>query len=261
MRIGINIPNELLKRLEPLKPELNISQVCREALEAKAESYERMQARLESDAIGPAIARLMQQEEKFLAVISFDWQMLGWEDAASWVKAASDDNWNDLLDELQWLDEHNRPQWEMRHLFIDGVKLFHHREMELRARMKEMQQENAGFDRWLHRRYGGIDYKAIERDYMTAWTAYVIAVWERYCQSQQEQAEERRNRRQEAYRSRPQPELPEHLFADAQPDEKKPFRVVPFHSGYAPGVDPLKLNHLIGELDVEEFLDKQERLQ
>ena len=107
VRIGVNIPNELMKRLEPLKPELNISQVCRDALEAKAENHERMQARLANDAIGPAIDRLLEQEKEFLAAISFDWQALGWEDAASWVKGASDDNWNDFLDELEWLDEIN----------------------------------------------------------------------------------------------------------------------------------------------------------
>ena len=31
------------------------------------------------------------------------------------------------------------------------------------------------------------------------------------------------------------------------------FRVVPIHSGFVPGVDPLKLNQLNDQLEVEEF--------
>ena len=63
VRIGINIPNELMKRLEPLKRELNISQVCREALTAKAEGHERMLSRLENDDVALAIDRLLEQEK------------------------------------------------------------------------------------------------------------------------------------------------------------------------------------------------------
>ena len=116
VRIGVNIPNELMKR------------------------------------IGPAIDRLLKQEKEFLAAISFDWQALAWEDAASWVNGASDDNWNDFLDELEWLDDNNKPHWEIMPLHIDGVKHLHDREMELHNRMEQARQRNPGFDRWLHRR-------------------------------------------------------------------------------------------------------------
>ena len=214
VRIGINIPDELMKRLEPLKPELNISQVCREALTAKAEIRERVRARLGNDAIEPTLADLLEREKEFLAAISFDWRTLGLEDAASWVKAASDDNWNDFLEDIEWLDENNRPHWEIRPLFIDGVKHFHHREVELHKSMEQAQQQNPGFQHWLHRRYGGIDYKAIEREYMTVWTAYVGAVWERYRQLLGEHREKLSKERLEAWRNRPTPEVPERLLSD-----------------------------------------------
>ena len=259
VRIGVNIPNELMKRLEPLKPELNISKVCRDALEAKAASYERMQARLANDAIWPATDRLLEQEMEFLAAISFDWQELGWGDAASWVGAASHDDWNDFLEEIEWLNENNWPHWKIMHRRIDGVKHFHERTMELRDSMKQAQQKNPGFDRWLHRRRGGIDYQAIEQEYMTAWTAYVSAVWERYRQSLSEYLERLNKERLETWRNRHLPEVPENLVGDAQSREEPPFQAVPHHAAYAPGIDPLKLNHLIGDLDVAEFLGKQER--
>ena len=88
MRIGINIPNDLMRRLEPLKPELNISQVCREALEAKAVSHERMLARLDDGEIQEAIEMVWEQEKKFLAVIEVDWEVAGYEGAEAWTKAA-----------------------------------------------------------------------------------------------------------------------------------------------------------------------------
>ena len=39
-------------------------------------------------------------------------------------------------------------------------------------------------------------------------------------------------------------------------DAKQPFRVKPNNSGLAEGVDPLHLNRLIDELEVEDFLAK-----
>ena len=38
-----------------------------------------------------------------------------------------------------------------------------------------------------------------------------------------------------------------------------PYRVVPNHSGFAPGVDPLKLNQLNDELETEHFLETRSR--
>ena len=43
------------------------------------------------------------------------------------------------------------------------------------------------------------------------------------------------------------------------PQEDRPvFRVKPNHSGFKPGIDPLRLNQLNDELEVEEFLRKQQ---
>ena len=36
MRIGINVPNGLLDRVKQIRPEVNVSQVCRGALEQSA---------------------------------------------------------------------------------------------------------------------------------------------------------------------------------------------------------------------------------
>ena len=38
-----------------------------------------------------------------------------------------------------------------------------------------------------------------------------------------------------------------------------PYRIVPIHSGFVPGIDPLKLNQLNDELEVEDFLEESAR--
>ena len=82
--------------------------------------------------------------------------------------------------------------------------------------MEQARQRNPGFDRWLRQRQGGIDYQAIKREYMTAWTAYISAVWERYRQPLVEYLETVEKERLEAWRNRPRPDVPAHMLADFQ---------------------------------------------
>ena len=46
--------------------------------------------------------------------------------------------------------------------------------------------------------------------------------------------------------------------ADGKSAEKQePFRVVPNHSGFAPGVDPLRLKDILAEMDMEDYYRKE----
>ncbi len=236
MRVGINISNELMKRLEPLKPELNISQVCRDALTAKVEQYERMKAGLDDAETKAVVEGLWDREKELLSAIVFDWEMLGYQDAAAWVKAASLENWDDLLVELADCREHNWPEWEIVPPNIDGVDWLTDHQHELHNRTKELRQQEYDLYR-RHLRSGklNVDYQANKKEYMTAWISHVKAVWELVTLRELEYLEG-----QLAQRSAPpEPEVPEHLFGDGQSSEEQPFRVVPHHPGYAPGVYPL----------------------
>ena len=42
-------------------------------------------------------------------------------------------------------------------------------------------------------------------------------------------------------------------------EKREPYRVKPIHSGFAPGVDPEKLNQLNDELEVEHYLEIKSR--
>lgn len=258
MRIGINISKELHKRLEPLKPELNISQVCREALEAKAANHERMRANLDDPAVQQAIGRVWEQEKEFRALIEMDWEQLGYEDAVAWVQAASWEDWDDLLDWIEYAKSGKMPQWEIFPPVIDGVNTICERRGELHNRTWMMEKRDPEFRRWHLRQ--PFDPKTDEREYMTAWLAYVTAVWELVQQRRTEYYDQLNAERAEARRNRPQPEAPAHLLPEpeSQPD-KTPFRVVPNHSNLALGVEDMNLNHLAAELDDELFLAKMER--
>ncbi len=47
--------------------------------------------------------------------------------------------------------------------------------------------------------------------------------------------------------------------SEEQAHYRTPYRVVPIHSGFVPGIDPLKLNQLNDELEVEDFLEESAR--
>ena len=82
MRIGVNIPDDLYQRMKHIKHTVNVSQVCREAIEAYVEDYERARARLESDGADEVVKRLSGEEEHR----TVDWEELGWKDARDWVE-------------------------------------------------------------------------------------------------------------------------------------------------------------------------------
>ena len=257
MRIGVNIPKELHQRLQPLKETINISQICREALEAKVEKYERMKARLDGDEFNAVVDRLGEREKEFLNAIDFDWELLGYEDAASWTKAASWDDWDYVLEDLAYLKERNLPHWQVMHPRIAGIKSFHDRDMEMSYRIGQVREQHRNFDRWINRYKGGIDRHAIEQEYMTAWIRHVKAVWELVRQRELEDLD-----RQLAQRpAPPEPEVPEHLFGDTRTPGQQGFRVVPHRSRLIGVVDPAKLNRLINDPDLGKSFEGEDEAQ
>lgn len=211
MRIGINIPNELMKRLEPLKPELNISQVCREVLTSKAEKYEQMKASLDDEDIKAALETVGDVEAEFRAAVEVDWERLGYEDAAAWVKVASWDEWYDLLEDIDLCTEGNSPLWQV--IFpadIEGVPDFFTRQGELHDRENEMAKKYPGFRRWILKNWQS--YVPDRQAYMTAWLAYTDAVWELIRQRQLEYLNEQIAK----LTPQPQPDVPKHILEDIQ---------------------------------------------
>ena len=85
MRIGVNVPDDLLKQMEPIKHMTNLSQVCREAIKDRVDAYERARARADREGMQEVAARLWQEYSEQ----AVDWETVGYEDAKMWVQLAS----------------------------------------------------------------------------------------------------------------------------------------------------------------------------
>ena len=194
MRIGINIPNELHRRLEPLKRHINVSQICREAIEERIRCYEKALASRRDWDIVQAIEWTWEEERKMRDIIKVDWGMLGCEDAKSWVTAARLKDWEYLHHCQDVIQRQGRPRWEVPPPYLEGVRTFNDRDSELYHRI--WQQDDQFLD-WLYDEHGGLDRAAAEREYISSWLAYTDSAWGLFCEMREGYLEERRRERLE----------------------------------------------------------------
>ena len=216
MRIGINIPNELMKRLEPLKPELNISQVCREALQAKADKYDDAIVNLMADDTQTALRQTVEEEIKRHSIIDVDWEALGYEDAIAWVKAAESKDWRYWNSRRERLKRQGRPLWDgLPHTWLAGkgeeVKDFWERWSNFTSLIREQGDD---FLDWLYDSGLRPDQDSARRKYGEGWLTYTEAAWQLIQQRREEHQQKWRSDHAETRRNRPAPEVPEHLLAD-----------------------------------------------
>ena len=146
-RISVSLPDELLERLEPVKGNLNVSQVCREALEKRLTAFERASViqQPESLDLEGLINRL--REERALAEGGFE--QLGRRNAAAWLTSVP-------YLELKVVAGNGRAG------SIDKYKLPH---AAFRMMKRDMEEAKASCDGTY-----AVAYK-------TAWLDYVRAVW------------------------------------------------------------------------------------
>ena len=85
-KITVSIPTELTAKLEPIKEKINVSQVCREALEARIASFERVADQQDGEVdLDALIARLRAER----TVVEGKFEELGRRNAATWLSTAS----------------------------------------------------------------------------------------------------------------------------------------------------------------------------
>jgi len=84
-RISVSLPDELTTRLEPFKEKLNVSQVCREALERRVAAFEMAAEQGDDLDAGAMIARLREERE----MLEGRFQEMGGRNAASWLDTVS----------------------------------------------------------------------------------------------------------------------------------------------------------------------------
>jgi len=199
VRIGINVPDDLLKRMEPLKTVTNVSQICRDAIKTHIEAYERAMTRAKEDGMN-AIAEHLSNK---LVPQEVDWELLGIEDAKIWVQLAKLENFEYLLHKLEVLERQGRSPYEVRIPRVQGDKSFGERSDE--------------HDEWFLRQIeadkeSNPDIEA-ELIYQRGKLSYILAVWnmtkEKAKEKYKAESIARKNARREAQNKI---QVPDHLI-------------------------------------------------
>ena len=163
MRIGINIPDELLKKMEPLKNVTNVSQICRNSIKTYVEAFERAKARIEKDGITRVAERLSNE----LVPPVVDWELLGIEDARMWVQLAKVDDFQCILERLEVLEKQGRSPDEVTIPRLQGVKVFEQRSYEHEEWFDKQTESDPQINPY-------IEAKLI---YQRGKVSYILAVW------------------------------------------------------------------------------------
>lgn len=159
--MGINVPDDLLQRVKSLDPDINISQVCREALANHATIQELAVERVARN--GAVLERT--KELATTLPVEPDWVNYALTDAAYWLLNVDPDDWDEFW---QLYDQDEREGKDLLNVIIFahryGSKDFSDRWDENRANWSGHRA---------NRRHFAELYAAAEKSYKGAWLAYM----------------------------------------------------------------------------------------
>ena len=207
MRIGINVPNDLLNRVKSLQPEVNVSQVCREALENHATGLQRVEDWISYDGeIDEEVSRLAEDYEQW--GVEPDWTRLGWDDAREWLKGVTSERWTHFLREWEFLESRGgKPDSSRCHIYSNGAGVKNYS-----GRLLENQDWfNARYFYASLRGHGFKDYEESREAYEAAWLSYVREVRRQYLADIDAKRQAVSTERTKSWENRPAPELPPQL--------------------------------------------------
>ncbi len=202
MRLGINVPNELLERVKAIRPEVNVSQICREALAGQARRAERVRDQFAADGMEPHAHRFAFSTEAPMP--EPDWAGFALQDARDWIMSVNPAEWEFFCyqrDTLERLGRGNE-NWHAESSHREGVKSF-------TVRAKENTE-------WFISQYEldmDSNVRELARDeYCLTWMAYVAEVRRLVEKHRSEQREKVIAKRKERIKELARPELPPQLL-------------------------------------------------
>ncbi len=207
MRIGVNVPNELLERVKEIEPRVNISSICRKAIERRVDTAERAKAQANADGVDEHVARLVKSGSA--PKIEPDWEAYALEDAAYWVSNVSSDYWEEFTFQSDEIQRQGRDQADM-------VAHWSHRGETCGLTYRLYRQNNEWFTFNFKLQYvtgGGPDlHKKATEEYSRAWLGYVTEIRRKIDQHYKDEYK-RVMAEQAAYRlTLPKPEVPSQLI-------------------------------------------------
>ena len=203
MRIGINVSNELLKQVKQIRPEVNVSQVCREALERCVEVARIAAAQAVRDGVDKHVDRLDRSVAKL--PMKPDWEAYALDDARVWVRTVTPEVWERFIYEADFLRKQGRDEAEMITVWSqlgEGVKGFwyHMQENEQWFISQCEIQFESGTSSDIHDK--------AQKEYGRAWLGYVHEVRHRLERHRKDEYDRVMSERAEYLRSRSDPALP-----------------------------------------------------
>lgn len=195
MRIGINVPNDLYERFKPLRETYNLSQVCRDAIKTRIETYEKAIEHAKSDGMDEVANKLWLE---YSAKTIVDWEAVGRDDAKVWAQLATLEDFENLFHNVSIRKKKGGDLgaflWYRQ---IPGVKRFEYHYDEHKvwfARQWELNQADN-------------PHAIAQSRYYDGWFSYITAVWQMLQKKIKTDAEARLK----AYQQQAKPEVPKHL--------------------------------------------------
>ena len=207
MRIGINVPDGLMHQIKGIRPEVNVSQVCREALQHRVHVAKIAASRAHDDGVEVQVERLSDLISR--PPNEPNWLAYAIEDAAEWVRVVTPEAWEQFIYQADFLRRQGRDEIEMVDLWSqgEGMKGFYGRLRE-HAEWFEYQFE-VQFESGVTSDPRG---KAKE-EYARAWLGYVNEARRLLENRRSEELNRLRAEREEYRRSLPKPEAPRQLIS------------------------------------------------
>lgn len=205
MRIGINVPNELLKQVKEISPPVNVSEECRKALQHCVEIQQMATAQVGNDALQGKISELV---EKTSLPPEPDWVGLALDNAAHFVEHVTPEDWNDFVELADELSEGGHtfgPYIGIWTTYYDGRGMMNVLYEYGDQIMKTGRPSRVSGLAQVARERG-------EREYTRAWIGYVNEVRRLIRQRHKEAYDSLRARYAADHQARPTPEAPEHLL-------------------------------------------------
>lgn len=168
MRIGIYVPDELVRRLGPFKPSVKISQICQYAISEYVSLLERAQKEAKSDEVEKLASRLFEERR----TTKDDWELFGLQDAKTWADLASRDEWDALFERIDWLEERGKSPFEgtMPIPRVKGAKNYYDRQ-------NEVDVDGGWFEQ--HMNEEANPYIVAQSEYRRGFLAYIMIIRKR----------------------------------------------------------------------------------
>jgi hypothetical protein len=173
MRLGINVPDDLIKRLEPMKPFVNLSKLCRDVISNYVLLFEKAKQQAGNNVTDKIVHDLFEARKPIVV----DWELLGLQDAKQWASLATDDDWDRIFEVLDYFERDGKSPFEERASVprVQGVATYYDRQYEYDVD-----------DGWFAQRINDQSnpYTVAQLEYQRGFLSYIIIVRQKYLEKQ-----------------------------------------------------------------------------